>query len=304
MPTAQRLNSTCPNSPAGFEGRNEPIPDGRFGRTRFPSTLAPGVVSWESGRDPDRLSRRSRGQSRLNVRAMGKQSFDAEIIAADPRSDLAVIVPKRGPGSPLPQLTPLPIGDATKLRKGSFLIALGNSVQRGRSRWPSLRNLGNPLERRTPARDDSGGTEILEELPDPAPARRQAQPGNERKRRDQHQRRAGRASRPISANAAGFDAQAGYAIPMDALGRRAVETLKQGKEVEYGFLGVALDTENLSNRVKSAQAGTPAAEGEVHANDTILFAGDLPIHDVDSLFLAINHFTPEPEGGSQTPPKR
>ena len=44
-----------------------------------------------------------------------------------------------------------------------------------------------------------------------------------------------------SANAAGFDAQAGYAIPMDALGRRLVETLRQGKEFEYGFLGIRLD---------------------------------------------------------------
>ena len=60
-----------------------------------------------------------------------------------------------------------------------------------------------------------------------------------------------------AANAAGFDAQAGYAIPMDALGRRVVETLKQGKEYEYGFLGIRLDPERLRNRVSAAQPGHP-----------------------------------------------
>ncbi len=42
----------------------------------------------------------------------------------------------------------------------------------------------------------------------------------------------------MASSPAGFDALAGYAIPMDKIGRRAVETLKEGKEVEYGLLGI------------------------------------------------------------------
>ena len=30
---------------------------------------------------------------------------------------------------------------------------------------------------------------------------------------------------------------AGYAVPMDKIIRRAIATLKEGKEVEYGLLG-------------------------------------------------------------------
>ena len=45
----------------------------------------------------------------------------------------------------------------------------------------------------------------------------------------------------MAASPAGFDAMAGYAIPMDKLGRRAVETLKEGKEIEYGLLGIKAD---------------------------------------------------------------
>ena len=73
-----------------------------------------------------------RGAKRIDVKAPGQKKFQAEIIAADPRSDLAVIVPRGGPGVPRPKLTPIAIGDADKLRKGSFLVALGNPYNVGR----------------------------------------------------------------------------------------------------------------------------------------------------------------------------
>src|SRR5262245_44274122 len=62
-----------------------------------------------------------RGAASLHVRAMGRQAFYAEIIAADPRSDLAVIVPKATRGLPAPKLKPIALGNASKLRKGAFL---------------------------------------------------------------------------------------------------------------------------------------------------------------------------------------
>ena len=43
----------------------------------------------------------------------------------------------------------------------------------------------------------------------------------------------------------GTDPLSGYAIAVDALGRRIIETLRQGKEFEYGFLGVGLQTDRL-----------------------------------------------------------
>jgi len=222
---------------------------------------------------------------------MGKQSFDALIIAADPRTDLAVIVPKSGTGITPPRLTPLPIGDATKLRKGSFLLALGNPFnaagQDGRpsATWGILSNVARRLEVTEEEPRSLKNYPTLLQLD--AKLNLGMSGGAVINLKGEL---VGLTSN--SANAARFDAQAGYAIPMDAMGRRALETLKLGKEVEYGFLGVALDIDNLSNRVKSAQAGTPAAEGEVHANDAILSVGDIPINDVDSLFLAINYFTP------------
>jgi S1-C subfamily serine protease len=89
------------------------------------------------------------------------------------------------------------------------------------------------------------------------------------------------------ASVAGFDAMAGYAIPIDVQGRRIIETLKRGKEYEYGFLGIGLD-KNGTNRVDSAQPGTPADLGNVLVDDQVLAVGAIPVSDADSLVLAIN----------------
>ena len=37
---------------------------------------------------------------------------------------------------------------------------------------------------------------------------------------------------------AGYESSAGYAIPVDATFRRVLDVLKQGREAEYGFLGI------------------------------------------------------------------
>jgi S1-C subfamily serine protease len=235
-----------------------------------------------------------RGAARLIVRAAGRQTFDAELIAADPRSDLAVIAPCLVPGREPPRLRPIALGDAARLRKGSFLIALGNPFNAARdgspsASWGILSNLarrldpdpdGGPAARRTPRLPNyptllqldaklnlgmSGGAVInlRGELVGLTTA---------------------------AASPAGFDSQAGYAIPMDRLGRRAVETLRQGREIEYGLLGIHADP-NGTNRVGEVQAHSPAALGDLQFNDEIIAVDDAPVTDFDSLILAINAYS-------------
>jgi S1-C subfamily serine protease len=93
-----------------------------------------------------------------------------------------------------------------------------------------------------------------------------------------------------AASPSGFDSQAGYAIPMDKLVRRAVETLKQGKEVEYGLLGIIAEGQG-TNRVREVQADSPAALGQLQVNDEIIAVNDTPVNDFDSLILAINSYS-------------
>ncbi|MBV8077059.1 MAG: trypsin-like peptidase domain-containing protein [Planctomycetaceae bacterium] len=230
------------------------------------------------------------GARRIKVRALVRQSFDAEIIAADPRSDLAVLVPRESRGVAPPKLKPIPLGDATKLRKGSFLLALGNPFNaagrdgRPTASWGILANVARRLEVSANERRQKGLQ--LSNYPTLLQLDAKLNLGM-----------SGGAVINIlgelvgltttSANAAGFDALAGYAIPMDAMGRRAVESLRQGKEVEYGLLGILLDPGG-SNHVRDAQPNSPAGEGGVQAEDAILAVGETPVQDADGLLLAIN----------------
>jgi S1-C subfamily serine protease len=174
------------------------------------------------------------------------------------------------------------------LRKGSFLVALGNPFNAARdgrpsASWGILSNLARKMEA---SPDDLARRDRLRNFPTLMQLDAKLNLGM-----------SGGAVINMkgelvglttgAANAAGFDAQAGYAIPMDALGRKVVETLRQGKEYEYGFLGISLDKEG-TNRVGSSRPGTPAALGGVQVDDLILAVGDIPVADADSLVVAIN----------------
>ncbi|MGE3818421.1 MAG: trypsin-like peptidase domain-containing protein [Isosphaeraceae bacterium] len=232
-----------------------------------------------------------KGAARLIVRAADRQGFDAEIIAADPRSDLAVIAPRLRPElGRKPRLTPIKLGRAESLRKGAFLVALGNPFNAARdgkpsASWGILSNLARRIE---PAMDDPSRQDFsLRNYPTLLQLDSKLNLGM-----------SGGAVinfkgelvglTTAAANAGGFDAQAGYAIPMDALGRNVVEALRQGKEYEHGFLGISLDTVSGTNRVVAASAGSPAAEGGVQVNDLIVGVGEHVVTDADSLVVAIN----------------
>jgi S1-C subfamily serine protease len=230
-----------------------------------------------------------KGAQRLEVRAEKRQSFEAEVIAADPRSDLAVIVPREGAGVAPPKLRPIALSDAAHVRKGAFLVSLGNPFNAARDGRPSASwgILANVARRLEPSLEDvQMNRRQLRNYPTLLQLDSKLNLGM-----------SGGAVVNLKgemvalttslASAAGFDAMAGYAIPMDAQARQIIETLKQGKEYEYGFLGIGLAHDG-SNRVESAQPGTPADLGNVLVGDLILAVGDTPVTDADSLVLAIN----------------
>jgi S1-C subfamily serine protease len=239
-----------------------------------------------------------RGAARLSVRAVDKQRFEAEIIAADPRSDLAVITPMALPGVPPPKLKPMPLGDAGCLRKGAFLLAIGNPFNAAQDGRPSasLGILSNVARKVDPDLDEVTNFPRRFQLPNyPTLLQLDAKlnlgmsGGAVVNLRGELVGLTTMASSP-----AGFDAMAGYAIPMDRIGRRAVETLREGKEIEYGLLGIRAQL-GSTNRVEEVSPNSPAAQGELQANDEILAVNDIPVNDFDTLILAINSFAPGDE---------
>ncbi|AMV38338.1 trypsin-like peptidase domain-containing protein [Planctomyces sp. SH-PL62] len=243
-----------------------------------------------------------KGASRLIVRAVDRQAFEAEVIAADPRSDLAVIAPVAGPGLPKPRLKPIPLGDATGLRKGSFLITLGNpfnaAMQDGRANasWGILSNVARRVMYDSEV--DSTGRRVVQ-LPHYPTLLQLDSKLNLGMSGGAVVNLKGELVGLVTtaASPAGFDAMAGYAFPIDRMGRRAVETLKQGKEVEYGLLGIRQSAgfnANMgnSNRIDSVSPNSPAALGDLQRDDVIVAVEGAPVHDFSSLIVAVSAYAP------------
>ncbi len=94
----------------------------------------------------------------------------------------------------------------------------------------------------------------------------------------------------------GHEQAAGFAVPVDETFRRVLETLKQGREVEYGLLGIA--PQNLTPQailagqhgtlVAEVSPGTPAQRFGLLQNDIITHVNGHAIHNIDSLMLEVS----------------
>ncbi|TWU11681.1 Periplasmic pH-dependent serine endoprotease DegQ precursor [Symmachiella macrocystis] len=221
----------------------------------------------------------------LSVRFQGKQrGMQAQIWAADPRSDLAIItIEALG-------LQPIKIAKSHTFKKGQFVLALGNPLavaNDGGSASVSWGIISNISRRANSEVANPDGT-----VPDPQGV------GNERL---YHFGRllqidaklnlgmSGGALLNINgeligittslAALAGYEKSAGYAIPVDDTTQRVIETLLKGQEVEYGFLGVSFKSpeqrDYLRNsklkgaRISSVLPNLPASDSGLMENDFI-----------------------------------
>ena len=195
------------------------------------------------GRDPHRLPRRQ-GAQRLEVRAAGRQAFEAEIIAADPRSDLAVIVPREGPGIPPPKLKPIALGDASTAPQGIVPGRAGQPVQRGAGRQ-ALGELGHPGERRPAARtvdrrSQQPPSSQLRNYPTLLQLDSKLNLGMSGGAVDQPQGRAGRPD-DHRRQRRGFDARPATRSRWTRSAAGSSRRSSKARRYEYGFLGISLD---------------------------------------------------------------
>ncbi|HEY2588855.1 MAG TPA: trypsin-like peptidase domain-containing protein [Tepidisphaeraceae bacterium] len=86
----------------------------------------------------------------------------------------------------------------------------------------------------------------------------------------------------------------GFAIPTDAHVRRVIDNLKQGRDVQYGYLGVRVATptprerrdaglgdEAVGVRIESIEPGSPASAGGLKEGDIITQLDGDAVHDAD-----------------------
>jgi S1-C subfamily serine protease len=240
---------------------------------------------------------------RIFVRLPGDKACYADIHAADPRSDLAVLKVRDAKLLPLKALK---IGDGGNVRKGQWVLSLANPWAAGfkdgspsaswgilsnvRRRMPgvfeeetlrnrTLHHFGTLLQ--TDARINlgcSGGAliDLKGELIGLTTA---------------------------LAAVTGGEVPGGFAVPMDAGMRRIIDVLKRGEEVEYGFLGVSFPAPEVTRKavqsgwgipVGQVVAGSPASSSKVNLRgeqsggrhgDFILSVNGMPVRDPDDLFL-------------------
>jgi serine protease Do len=243
-----------------------------------------------------------RDAARIFVRLPGDKSSYAEVHAADPRSDLAVLRLRDTKLAPLKALRP---GDGDNVRKGQFVLSLANPYAAGfrdgspSASWGIISNLrrrqpGNVTEEvrfrtlqqfgillQTDVRTNlgcSGGAlvDLKGELIGLTTS---------------------------LAAITGTDVPGGFAVPMDSGIKRIIEVLRRGEEVEYGFLGVGFPTspDVIREAVRqghgiplgSVVPGSPAAGRGLRGNDRgvncdhILKVNGIPVRDPDDMFLIL-----------------
>ncbi len=227
-----------------------------------------------------------------------RKVYRAWVKAADPRSDLAVLAIDAA------DLAPIALGDVSALRKGQIVVALGNPYAIARdgqvsASWGIVANLARkaPLSPDNPEASDKTtlhhfGTLIQTDA----------------------KLNLGTSGGPLLnlkgkmvglttslAAAAGYEQAAGYAFPVDATFRRVLERLKQGREVEYGYLGIQPATLSPGEilrgqegvRVRRVVAGTPADRYGLKTGDLITQVNGIPIHDADGLVLEVGRLPVE-----------
>lgn len=227
-------------------------------------------------------------------------------VAADRRVDLAVLRLDLDEASLEPASVPtLAIGAADDVRKGRFVIALGNpyAMARDGSSSASIGIVSNISRRPF----------VL--LPDAAIARDSPSIHEYGTLLTVDTRLQVGASGGALLNLAGeligittslaamqgYEKSAGYAIPFDAGTRRIIGELLKGYEAEYGFLGISPETYRSSGEqgrsitaVRAAHVAldSPAAQADLHPQDLILQINGHAVHDVSDLMRIIGLLGP------------
>ncbi len=91
----------------------------------------------------------------------------------------------------------------------------------------------------------------------------------------------------------GSETSGGYAIPMDKNYRRMVEALQAGREIEYGFLGIARDRRagwgGDAGRVFIGMmpSNSPARQGGLLENDELISVDGVKLREWDDLLITV-----------------
>lgn len=211
----------------------------------------------------------------------------AEVKAGDPWTDLAVLKVD------LPGLTPMPLGDGGQVKKGQFVVALGNPYGIARegevsASWGIISNLRRQIPHTSSELETDSDQDTLYRFGGLIQTDAKLNLGTSGGALVNLK---GEMVGLITALAAteGVERSTGYAIPVNETFKNTVNQLKTGHRAEFGFLGVSM--EDLSDeyrrrgqagaRISRVVPGTPAAAARLRDGDLITHVDRQAILDRD-----------------------
>jgi serine protease Do len=196
-------------------------------------------------------------------------------------------------------LEPIAWGDTRDLRKGQFVIALGNPYGIAQDGQVSasggiISNLGRPLPSAAGASESETPKDSLYQYGGLIQTDARLNLGTSGGALVNLK---GEMIGLITALAAseGYERSLGFAIPVNDLFLRTIETLKAGHKAEFGFLGVS--PQNLPDAMYRAGQhgalvthvvpGTPASAARLQEGDIITRVNDTAVYDRNTLLLEL-----------------
>jgi serine protease Do len=292
------------HSPADFHyGRSSPDAGSPWDPNFVPNEFATGVVIDSSGlvlTNYHVLGEEPANQE-FFVRTIGRKQFEMKVKASDATSDLAVLElahpDLRRPGD----FAPIEFGDAGTLKKGQIVVALGNPYGIARdgqvsASWGIVANLSRKAA--SAAEDDTHKT--LHDYGTLIQTDARLNLGTSGGALINLRGEMVGLTTSLAATS-GFEQAAGYAIPIDKPFLRIIQTLKEGREVEYGLLGININHSTPTPEhqgvhgviIGSAIPGGPAWKAKLQPYDVITHVDGQPIYDFDGLRLHVSRLPPE-----------
>lgn len=229
--------------------------------------------------------------TKIFVRLPGGKASYADIHAADPRSDLAVL--KVLNANILPLKT-IPLGDSDQAQRGQFVVTLANPFAAGFSDGQPSASFGvlSNIRRRVihgfKEEDRVKPLQYYSTLLQTDARLHLGSSGGAVLNLN------GEMIGLITSLAAiqGGETPGGFAIPVNASMRRIIDVLKRGEEVDYGFLGVGFEERPGNGQrgiiLSQVGKGTPAdLDGKLKDRDILLTVNGKPINTSDDIFIVI-----------------
>lgn len=231
---------------------------------------------------------------KLMVTMHDRRRFEATVVGADSRSDLAVL------RIPADNLQPAVLGDARQVRPGQFAIVMGNPFGLAVDGQAAMTvgvvsAVGRSLPERTDAKDRDYG-HLIQTTADINPGNSGGPLFNIR----------GQVMgiTTIISTTSGYSEGVGFAVPMDGVIKRVIDKLSRGESIRYGFLGARVkDYPNTPDSVEGPNpqrgaevdqvlSGSPAALADLRVGDVITHVDDQEVRNKDELVRVIGVCAP------------